>query len=409
MSEKNKDQNTVKKYYQEQLSELSDEEAIKLIRENNQSFENQVDIFGLSSGPDLDLWHITALRIMDKDPFLGKAMLAGLFFGRGGYIDEESWHFKNEEKIPEFDRDQAISDLYDSELTYPETSELNSFYVFYRIIQFGNPKGHYWQDALERGLDLSMSLALSERQEHAALLLGYIAFYAPEDSELQKKALEGVEQIFQQDKDVFFETEFCTFCYPTRENFRQKAFDANPDSKLHELAFQSFCKKMKNYIKTDFDFRMSCLVKAIKSGSEALREEAANLYIEAFPTFAVGNTKSAYEGLLQIASTAVYECPRKYDSLDAGPPNYKTQVACAVLEKTLNELAYVDQGLAQKVFDSYERNPGAFAFGPPDAPKALEKRLKYFRDRHFDIIKKKEVYDLLKRGIDIRATIKRKD
>jgi len=243
MRKKKNEQIAKKEYYQEKLSECSDEEAIELIRENNPSFENQVGIFGLSCSPYPELWHNTALRIMDKDPVLGKAMLAGLFLGRGGYVDEDNPAYKHDKKDPEFDRDQVIRDLYDAELMQPEESEISAFYVFHKIIQFGNPDEYYWQDAMTRTLELCLSLSISERKEHAILLLGYIGFYAEEGSDLQKKSLEGVEQIFQKEKDVFYEREFCTFCYPTRESFRQKAFEANPDSKLHEVAFQSFCKK----------------------------------------------------------------------------------------------------------------------------------------------------------------------
>ena len=85
MRKKKNEQIAKKEYYQEKLSECSDEEAIELIRENNPSFENKVSFHGLSCGPDPDLWHRIALRIIDKDAALGKEMLASLFFGRGGY------------------------------------------------------------------------------------------------------------------------------------------------------------------------------------------------------------------------------------------------------------------------------------------------------------------------------------
>lgn len=224
MRKKKNEQIAKKEYYQEKLSECSDEEAIELIRENNPSFENQVGVFGLSCSPYPELWHNTALRIMDKAPVLGKAMLAGLFWGRGGYIDEDNPAYKHDKKDPEFDRDQVIRDLYDAELMQPEESEISAFYVFHKIIQFGNPDEYYWQDAMTRTLELCLSLSISERKEHAILLLGYIGFYAEEGSDLQKKSLEGVEQIFQKEKDVFYEREFLYLLLPNAGKFQAKSF-----------------------------------------------------------------------------------------------------------------------------------------------------------------------------------------
>lgn len=404
-----KNKHTAKKtYYQERLLECSDDEAIELIRENNKNFENVVSFHGLSCGPDPELWHRIALRIMDKAPVLGKEMLASLFFGRGGYIGEESRLNKDEKKTPEFDREQVIRDLYDAELMHPEESEQSAFYVFYKIIQFGNPDEYYWQEALKRGLDLSLSLSIPECLDPAVFLLGYIAFYAPEDSDLQKKALDGVEQIFQHKKNVFYEREFCNFCYPTRDSFRQKAFEANPDSKLHEVAFQSFCKKVKDYVKTDFGLRMSCLVTGIASHSDVLREEAATHYIESFPVFAVGNIEEAFKGYSDVIRVAISECNRER----LGPeilPQYRTQVACKVLENTIDELANLDQSLADEAYDIFDGTRGMLEYPRPIAPEGLERKLSKIRDRQWDIKEKKRVYDLLKRGIDLRATLKKKE
>ncbi len=152
---------------------------------------------------------------------------------------------------------------------------------------------------------------------------------------------------------------------------------------------------------------MRCLVHGVRSKTVQLRDKAVDLYIEDFPLLAVANPDLAKETLADIVMVAVYECPRTIPSANDLEPSYSSQSACKVFAKTIGEMAKISPDAALDILDRFERNPGAFAYGPPVPPPFLEKALEPIYSLRNDIEGKRRVYEMLKRGIDLRATLKK--
>lgn len=398
------------------LSELlscSALEVSKQLREANVKYAGELPLFGLSLNGKPETVYALAKMLIESDPPLAKALLAGLC----GLAPHRSYAvFADEEvgrHLPTQDMRSVLRDLYNLELTHPETTTYGKLSICRMLLMFGFPDDFYWKDVLERGLAWALELQESikpddEYYHEVKWLFLHLAFYAGRDSSICLQALEILKSILVSTKDIYFDIELCAFCEEADHIRRSANFDRDSKSEVYALGYESFMGKVKAYVKEDFDFMMRCLAHGVRSKTVQLRDKAVDLYIEDFPLLAVANPDLAKETLADIVMVAVHECPRTISSVYYPESPSSSQSACKVFARTIGEMAKINPFAALDILDRFERNPGAFAFGPPVPPPFLEKTLEPIYELRADIGNKRNVYEKLKRGIDLRATLKKK-
>lgn len=394
------------------LLSCSAQEVSKQLREANVKYTGELPLFGLSLKGKPKTVHALAKMLIESDPPLAKALLAGLC----GLAPHRSYDgFKDEDvgrHLPTQDMRSVLRDLYNLELTHPETTTYGKLSICRMLLMFGFPDDFYWKDVLERGLAWALELHESikpedEYHQEVKWLFLHLAFYAERNSFIRLRAFEVLKSILESTKNVYFDLELCAFCEEADNIRRSSNFEPDSQSEIFVLGYESFMGKVKAYVKQDYDSRVDCLVQGIRSKAVSLQDKAADLYIEDFPLLAAANPDLAKETLTDIVMVAVYECPRTISSVYYPEVPSSSQSACKVFARTIGEMAKINSAAALGILDRFERDPAAFAFGPPVPPPFLEKALEPIYSLRTDIEGKRRVYEMLKRGIDLRATLKK--
>ena len=294
-------------------------------------------------------WHELARLLSSNDPTLSKSIYICLLRTRNYQLSKGI----SENEIA--DMRLVAQELYDLESRVPETKDEGKLAVIYALSNCSFPDQSFWQDSLEQTFELSLKL-IKENGYHADKI-AHVSFYAADNSELQKKALDTFGYLFK-GREFFKEARkpesskasliyrLCNFCIQEHYSARNKSFAANPEANLLKKIHEVYREIIEEKLKEKSADALKYMERAMISDDTELSLEAGDLYKKHFEEIATQEPEEATENLRSLAdfSTCTYS---------GSSTNHQPDLLMDVFDISVEALYKIDKSLAKKSFLSY--------------------------------------------------------